>query len=341
LLLLEYVDGYSLTRRDNPEYQVTSHRYFDKTGRSRMSQTNFDIASLRTFVVGMELGSFAKAADRVGRSTSAVSAQIKKLEEQSGTPLLKKAGRNLALTEAGETLLRFARRLVDLNDEAAVAMRGPDLEGWVRLGLQEDFGEAMLPDVLGRFARAHPKVRIEARVARNTELLDRVDSNDLDLALVWGDAASSGRELPLGDRHELIAEPAMCWIGSSTLRWNPDANEPLPLVAFDRACLFFSAATTALDRANIRWRVAFTSPSLSGLWAAAAAGLGLTVRTRYGLPISVSALDHRIAGLPALPSVPLSLVRSSAKPTPPVELLASIILESVRGSPASIIRIAA
>jgi DNA-binding transcriptional LysR family regulator len=296
---------------------------------------------LRTFVVGIELGSFAKAADRVGRSTSAVSAQIKKLEEQSGAPLFKKAGRNLALTEAGETMLRFARRLVDLNDEAAVAMRGPDLEGWIRLGLQEDFGEAMLPDVLGRFSRAHPKVRIEARVARNTELLERIDSNELDLALVWGDAASSGRRPRSGDRHELIAEPAMCWIGSSTLPWNPDMQEPLPLVAFDRACLFFSAATAALDRANIRWRVAFTSPSLSGLWAAAAAGLGLTVRTRYGLPLSVAVLDARASGLPVLPSLPLSLVRASATATPPVQRLASIILESVRGGSVSLDRIAA
>ena len=306
-----------------------------------MPQTNFDVASLRTFVVGMELGSFAKAADRVGRSTSAVSAQIKKLEEQSGAPLFKKAGRNLALTEAGETMLRFARRLVDLNDEAAVAMRGPDLEGWIRLGLQEDFGEVMLPEILGRFSRAHPKVRIEARVARNTELLGRIDTNDLDLALVWDDSVTSVPELRNGVRREQIAKPAMCWIGSSTLPWNPDRAEPLPLVAFDRACLFFSAATAALDRANIPWRVAFTSPSLSGLWAAAAAGLGLTVRTRYGLPASVSAFDGRDIGLPALPSVPLSLVRASATSTPPVQQLAALILESVRGGSASFDRIAA
>ncbi len=120
-------------------------------------------------------------------------------------------------------MLRFARRLVDLNDEAAVAVRGPDLEGWIRLGLQEDFGEAMLPDVLGRFSRAHPKVRIEARVARNTELLERIDSNELDLALVWGDAVVAGSGAALGGGlHEMIAEPAMCWIGSSTLPWNPD-----------------------------------------------------------------------------------------------------------------------
>ena len=151
---------------------------------------------LRSFVAGMELGSFAKAADRLGRSTSAVSAQFKKLEEQAGAPIFRKAGRGLALTEAGETMLGYARRLIELNDEAAVAMRGVELEGWVRLGLQEDFGEAVLPDVLGRFARAHPKVRIEARVARNTELLERIDTGQLDLALVWGAPASPTTATP-------------------------------------------------------------------------------------------------------------------------------------------------
>jgi DNA-binding transcriptional LysR family regulator len=307
-----------------------------------MPQINFDIASLRTFVVGMELGSFAKAADRVGRSTSAVSAQIKKLEEQAGAPLFVKAGRNLALTEAGQTMLSFARRLVDLNDDAAGAMRCPVLEGWVRLGLQEDFGEAMLPDVLGRFTRVHPKVRIEARVARNQELIERMDANELELALVWGSTDPAGLEARAAGRNEqLIANPSMCWIGSSSLAWHRDRDEPLPLVCFDRPCVFFSEATAALDRQGIPWRLAFTSPSLSGLWAAAAAGLGLTVRTRYGLPSSVQALDASEHGLPTLPSMPLSLIRGSASSTPPVEELASIMLECVRGGSVDWTRLAA
>src|ERR1700722_342948 len=137
-----------------------------------MRKVTFDLDVLRSFATGMELGSFAKAADRLGRSTSAVSAQLKKLEDQAGTPIFRKAGRGLALTEAGETLLAYARRLVELNDEAASAVQGVELEGWVRIGMQEDFGEALLPDVLGRFARAHPKVRIEARIERNAALME-------------------------------------------------------------------------------------------------------------------------------------------------------------------------
>ncbi|AQH01678.1 LysR family transcriptional regulator [Burkholderia sp. KK1] len=294
-----------------------------------MSQTAFDLAVLRSFVTGMDLGSFAKAADRVGRSTSAVSAQLRKLEEQAGAALFRKSGRGLALTDAGEVMLAYARRLVDLNDEAAAAIHGVDLEGWIRLGLQEDFGEVVLPDVLGRFARAHPKVRIEARVGRNTELLERIDSGQLDLALAWGATSVTG-ESNAAMIAEPIAEPRMRWIASSAVPWHFDADEPLPLIAFDRPCLFHSAAAAALDRAGIKWRVAFTSPSLSGLWAAAAAGLGVTVRTSYGLPSTVRAIDASECGLPTLPSIPLALHRAAGNASPPVERLASLVVASVR-----------
>lgn len=295
-------------------------------------KTNFDIAVLRSFVAGMDLGSFAKAADRIGRSTSAISAQIRKLEEQTGTSIFRKSGRGLALTEAGQTLLQYSRRLVELNDEALAATRGRDLEGWVRFGLQEDFGEIILPGVLGRFARAHPKVRIEARVARNTELFARLDEGELDLALVWDD-----REMPAQMRYAMgtsvtVATPQMRWIGSDALEWNANSDEPLPLILFNTPCMLSSMATAALDRAGIAWRVTFTSPSLAGLWAAAEAGLGVTVRTCYGVPSTVRLLDAAAHGLPPLPSLPLALVCASNTPTPPVDQLAAIVLDAVRSN---------
>jgi DNA-binding transcriptional LysR family regulator len=200
--------------------------------------------------------------------------------------------------------------------------------------MQEDFGEAVLPEVLGRFARAHLKVRIEARVARNAELLERIETNQLDLALVWGDEAYRAHQ-SRGFSSKPIAVPRMCWIGSSTVQWNLEAGEPLPLVAFDRQCLFHGAAVAALDRAGIPWRVVFTSPSLSGLWAAAAAGLGLMARTHYGLPATVLPLEANVPGLPELPSIPLALLHANLNATPLVERLAAIVLESVLGAPAS------
>ncbi|KVC92636.1 LysR family transcriptional regulator [Burkholderia ubonensis] len=317
--------------------------------RSAATQPNFDIAALRSLVAGMDLGSFAKAADRVARSSSAVSAQIRKLEEQAGTPLFVKSGRGLALTDAGDAMLRYARRMVELNDEAAAAVRGVSLDGWVRIGLQEDFGEAILPGVLGRFARAHPKVRIEARVAHNAELLERLDANQLDLALVWGDPASAAFVARTGIDSEEIARVPMRWIGAagsgaagSATAGDGDVgepsvrlrDEPLPLVVFDRPCRFFGAATDALDRAGVPWRVAFTTPSLAGLWAAASAGLGLTVRSHYGLPASVRLLDAAPLGLPELPSVPLMLLRRASSATPTVDRLARIMTQAVSGASA-------
>ncbi|WP_370542754.1 LysR substrate-binding domain-containing protein [Burkholderia ubonensis] len=325
--------------------------------RSAATQPNFDIAALRSLVAGMDLGSFAKAADRVARSSSAVSAQIRKLEEQAGTPLFVKSGRGLALTDAGDAMLRYARRMIELNDEAAAAVRGVSLDGWVRIGLQEDFGEAILPGVLGRFARAHPKVRIEARVAHNAELLERLDANQLDLALVWGDPASAAFVARTGIDSEEIARVPMRWIGAAgsgaagvgaagsgaaglATAEDGDAgepsvrmrDEPLPLVVFDRPCRFFGAATAALDRAGVPWRVAFTTPSLAGLWAAASAGLGLTVRSHYGLPASVRLLDAAPLGLPELPSVPLVLLRRASSATPTVDRLARIMTQAVSGA---------
>lgn len=285
--------------------------------------TTFDLDVLRSFVLGVELGNFAQAAERLSRSTSAVSAQLKKLEELAGAPLLRKSGRRLTLTETGETMLGYARRLLELNDEAAAAVRGMPLEGRVRLGLQEDFGEHLLPAVLGRFARAHPKLRIEARIARNAELLQGIASGKLDLALAW--------DVDGGSPHaERIGRLPMRWIGSArTPIARHKKSEPLPLVLLDPPCIVRSATTAALDRAGIPWRIAFSSASLAGNWAAVSAGLGMSVRTPLGLPAGVRALTPKEAGLPALPTLGLVLHRAEAQPAPAVERLAQIILQDV------------
>jgi DNA-binding transcriptional LysR family regulator len=280
-----------------------------------MQRLTFDLDVLRTFVVGIELGSFAKAADRLGRSTSAVSAQLKKVEDQVGAPVLRKSGRSLVLTPTGEVLFAYARRLLELNDEAATAVRGVDLEGWVRIGLQEDFGEKLLIEILADFARAHPRVRIEARVSRNAELLELVSSGRLDLALAW----DSGNSTP---HSEMLGKLPMSWVGPSVDKMPCiNAGEAVPLVVFDTPCLMRSAATTALDKSGISWRIAFTSPSLSGIWAAVEAGLGVTVRTRAGLPTSLCELS----GMPALPEIGLILHRAEAKPTDVIKRLSEIV----------------
>lgn len=290
-----------------------------------MRRVNFDLDALRSFAVGMELGSFAKAADRLGRSTSAVSAQLKKLEDQAGVALLRKSGRGMALTEAGEVLLGYARRMLELNDEAAKAVGTTGLEGRVRLGLQEDFGEHLLPEVLGRFARSHPGVRIEAKVARNAELVSDMIGGRLDLALTWQGMQDTPHMEELG--HYQLE-----WIGpanASSASWRNQSG-PLPLVAFDAPCVMRTIAIEALDRAGIPWRIAFTSHSLGAVWAAVAAGLGVTVRTTFGLRNNLRTLPAKEYDLPALPKIGLVLHRLEAEPDQTCALLAADLRESFR-----------
>ncbi|MBJ2140082.1 LysR family transcriptional regulator [Delftia acidovorans] len=301
-----------------------------------MTRVLYDLDVLRTFCTGVELGSFARAADRLGRSTSAVSAQLKKLESQCGTPLLRKSGRGLVLTEAGETLRGYALRLLELNDRAVAAVRGSELRGLVRLGLQEDLGESVLPHVLGQFARAHPHVRIEASVARSDELRERMALGQFDLALLWD----------VGMNHacvhgEHIMRLPLQWIGPASLDaaeagWARGLNggaqgdEALPLAMLEAPCPLRDIVTAALDKKGLAWRHAFDSASLTAVWAATAAGLGLSVRTPFGLPAHVRPLDAQALGLPALPSMDLILGRAALDAPEPVDRLARILVDAVR-----------
>lgn len=280
---------------------------------------HFDLDALRSFVLGVDFGSFARAADRVGRSPSAVSAQLRKLEEQIGAPILKKSGRSLVLTPTGELFLGYARRLVALNDEAAFAVRGRELSGSVRLGLQEDFGEHLLSRLLGDFARAHPQVTVEVHLVPNTELLRRMGEGGLDLALAW----DTGAVLPHGS--DLGSLP-LCWIGPAE-PLPQAAGQALPLVVFEAPCLMRSAATAALDAAGLPWRVAVASQSLVGVWTAVGVGLGLTVRTRVGLPAGLQVRED----LPPLPTVGLKLYRAAERQSAAVERLGEILVDAVAG----------
>lgn len=246
---------------------------------------SLDLDALRSYVLGMECGSFAQAAQRLCRSTSAVSAQLKKLEQQCGTALVMKQGRHLVPTTSGERLLGYAKRLLDLNDEALLAVKEIPLQGEIRLGVQEDFGESLLPSVLGPFCHQHPALRMTTRIDRNASLLQGIRQGDLDMALAW-------------QQPEERADPSL--IDLVSLQWIAHPNldlasllargEPLPLVLFDAPCLMRLRAIRALDDAGIPWRIAFTSQSLGGIWAAVQAGLGITLRSAIGMPTSLTTL---------------------------------------------------
>ena len=240
---------------------------------------SLDMDALRSFVAGIEYGSFAVAAHRLCRSTSAVSAQLKKLEAQCGTELVTRQGRRLALTPSGEMLLSYARRLLALNDEAQRAVRGELLSGELRIAMQEDFGESIMPDLLSQLSRQHPGLTITARIDRNRTLRQAAIEKTVDMALLWQPEQAI-------EESEYLGECPLVWIASpqTDIKALLANGEPLPLVMFDTPCQMRTRAIAALDRAGISWRIVFTSLSLSGIWAAVQAGLGITLRSPVGLP---------------------------------------------------------
>jgi DNA-binding transcriptional LysR family regulator len=282
-----------------------------------MARINLDMDVLRTLVTAQQLGGFNRAAEEIGRSQSAVSQQIRKLEEQVGEPLFRKQGRGLIPTEAGDVVLAYARRILDLNDEAVVALRGRAVEGVVRFGLPADFAETWLPTALGRFKRAHPGVRIEAVVDRNRRLLERLDHGELDLVLTLG---NGGR----ADATRLARLP-MVWLGPASGEALWASGEPVPLAVFEAPCFFRAAAQATLDRAGLAWRVAFTGTSLHGLWAAVEAGLGVTLRLAAGLSAGVVPLT----GLPAAPELDLCLHDGGRAAAPAAARLREIVTETL------------
>ncbi|MET0255668.1 MAG: LysR substrate-binding domain-containing protein [Luteibacter sp.] len=277
-----------------------------------------DLSALRTLVVAVDLGGFGKAARRLNRTPGAVSLQLRGLEERIGKPLFRKVGRAQALTEEGELLLGYARRLLALNDEAVFAVTGAGLQGAVRFGMTQDFAAAWLTEALARFDRAHAALRVDLRVDRSAALAAAIQADELDLALAF-----SG--LP-GAAEPPLATLPVEWFAHPSLVLPP--GRPVPLLVLDSPCTFRQAAIEALDRAGRSWRIVLASGSVSALWAAAEAGLGVVPRTTLHVPTGLVSLGET-ASLPALPPTGIYLLdRGTGKPDAAVHL-ARVVREVV------------
>lgn len=280
---------------------------------------NFDMDALRSMVVGVELGSFARAAAHLGRSQSAVSMQLKKLEQQAGCPLFLRSGRALLPTEAGERLLSYGRQILALNDEIAVTLGSSTTVATVRLGLPQDYFEDFLSDVLSQFAKIRKNVHVEVRAGRNYALEEDVRAGRLDLALAFFEPKSARR----GER--LLSLP-MRWLAA--LDALPD-GEPLPLVLYDHPCLFRQAALRVLEAKGTSWRLALTTPSLPGIWAALRSGHGISVRTSHRIPKGVRDVGADFE-LPRLPAIELRLLAAETLSSAAQDL-SHILNDVVRG----------
>jgi DNA-binding transcriptional LysR family regulator len=286
-----------------------------------MPLPNLDMDALRSLEAILRLGSLARAAERVGRSPSAVSQQMRKLEAQLGEPLFRKQGRRVVLTDAGDRVHAYARRILELNDEAVHAVRGAAVDGVVRFGLPGDFAESWLPAALGQFRKAYPAVRVDVLVERNGLLLERLDRGEFDLVLAMN---QGGR----ADAERLATLP-MTWIGAAGTDEAVRPDAVLDLALYPPPCFFRQAGTSALERVGIAWRPAFVTASLHSLWAGVAAGLGITVRSAADLPTTLMRLDER-HGLPPLPGVDLCLHAAPGAPSAALARLRQAVVEQAR-----------
>lgn len=262
---------------------------------------NFDMDALRTIVAGADLGNFARAAAHVGRSQSAISMQLKKLEQQSGTELFARKGRGLVPTEAGEAFIAYARKIIALNDEAAVSVGLAVPSATVRLGLPQDFFDDVMPATLLSFCQTYENNHVDVRAGENHSIAQEVRAGRLDAAIAFFRSGSP----PEG---ELLCELPVCWFAHKD-RLEDILQDPLSLVLFNHPCLFRQAALSVLDESNIPWRAALTTPSLPAVWAALRSGLGIAVRTNHAKPDDITDVEEFFE-LPKLPAIELRLLQA-------------------------------
>ncbi len=273
---------------------------------------------LRTFVAIAETGSFTRAARQVFRTPSALSMQIKRLEQMLESTLFVREARQVRLTPEGEALLGYSRRLLKLNEEAVARFRTPELEGTVRFGMPDDVGTRILPAVLARFARSHPAVQVDVIVGRSTEMIARLDAGELDLVLVT--AGNHGQD---SQRGEVVHTEPLVWAG----REGGVAAErrPLPLALAAHGCAWRSTALDALDVAGISYRVAYNSENCAGQEAAMLADLAVAP-----FPASMTRTPLlRLEGLPPLADYRTVMYRRPAA-GPAAETLADHVVDAFR-----------
>ena len=238
-----------------------------------------DLELLRSFVSVVDAGGFTRAGERVHRTQSTVSQQIKRLEDDIGRPLLNRSGRQVVPTEDGERLLSYARRLLSLAEEARDVLARPTNEGAVRLGIPEDFAAYRLTKLLASCSRSRPGLRLDVRADQSVYLRRDLERGELDLALLKRNAGEKGGIAVWPER--------VHWVTSKA---HPVTQkfESVPLIFFPAGCLYRTRAIHAIESAGRSWHMAYTSSSLSGIQAAVAAGLGLSI-----LPDMAIQADHR------------------------------------------------
>jgi DNA-binding transcriptional LysR family regulator len=281
-----------------------------------------DTDQLRSFLAIVDSGSFTKAAERVHKTQSAVSMHIRRLEEQLGCALFVKQGRGAKLTAEGESLIDYARRIIQVEAGAVAALSRRGLRGSVRLGIPDDYAESFLAEVLARFNRRHPLVEVSATCEASHELAAQISGGALELALVtYYDGLHN---------FELLREEPLVWVAAA--RFRIEAGQPVPLALGSGSCVWRRAADEALATAPRATRGLFFSKNFSAIGSVVRAGLAVTP-----LPASMVGDGLRVigpeVGLPELPLTRMGLIHAPGRQTEETKAFAEAIRVTV-GVPA-------
>ena len=279
---------------------------------------NLDVDHLKTFLAIAETGNFTKAADEVNKTQSAVSMQMKRLEEMLGRPLFVKDGRGIRFTADGDRMVEYARRIVTLSDEAVSTFLRPGLTGMVRFGTPDEYAELFLPEILARFSRTHPLVMVDVECVTSATLKERVKSGELDLAIV-----STGGKSPSG---EVLRSEPLVWVTSA--RHNTHMISPLPLALANLGCTWRTLAEDGLKKMNREYRVAYACTNSAATNAAILRGLAVGPIPEMCLRPGMRILRED-EGFPALGNFEIGMLQKAGRAGPAIEALAKHVKEGL------------
>lgn len=278
-----------------------------------------DIFSIECFLEVAKAKNFTKASQALGRTQSAITQQISKLEKTMETQLFER-GKHSSLTTQGELFLSYALKIYGLHRELLDRFKQPELDGEVRFGIPEDFATLMLTDVLVNFSREHPRISLNVECDLTWNLFDRFQQEKLDLVLV---KMRSSQHFPSGV--EIWKEP-LVWVGKENCSYTINENTVLPLILFPAPCVYRCAGSEALHTKNISSKVVFTSPSYAGIIAAVRANLGLTILPSTLIPQGLEPIED--PSLPPLPQLHVSLL-CKEHPSPAISSLKDYLLKKI------------
>jgi DNA-binding transcriptional LysR family regulator len=277
-----------------------------------------DVDQLRTFIAIAETGSFTRAAEVVNKTQSAVSMQMKRLEERLERAIFLRDGRASKLTEDGQRLLDYARRIVKLNLETIAAFSDAELSGRVRLGVPDDYADRYLPEIMARFSRVYPGVELTVICEPSVDLLERIDANQIDLAIVTN--CESKRASETFRRERLL------WVTSN--RHPTHAEQPVPLALGRPSCSWRRAAVDKMEAIGRPYRVLYSSSNAGAVAAAVLSGLAVSVLAESGLRPGMRVLTAA-DGFPELPACHVGLVRNAHESSALADALAEHIISSL------------